>query len=132
MLRSSSGLSAQLRAGLSLLLAPLGNAEFANAPLLIEDRERTILLTYRGQVRYEGSGFRLGLGLGGRTSLTAEEQAAVVREESLERQSVYVLDAAIQGRLGRLRPGVLFRAPLSEKLSEQLRFAAGVSLAVAL
>jgi hypothetical protein len=50
----------------------------------------------------------------------------------LERRSVYVLDAAAQVQLGRFRPGVVVRAPLSETLSEQLRYAAGVHLAVML
>jgi len=141
-LRSSTGLSARLRAGLSLLeptgdqalslLAPLGNAEFANAPLLVEERERTVLLHYGGRAWYDGSRFRVGLGVGGRTSLTADKQEAVAREGALERRSVYVLDAAAQVQLERFRPGVVVRAPLSEKLSEQLRYAAGLGLAVAL
>lgn len=141
-LRSGSGLSARLRAGLSLLLptgdqsisllAPLGNAEFASAPLLVDERERTVLLYYAGRTWYNRSRFRLGLGFGGRTSLTAEDQEAVVREESLERRSVYFLDAAVQVQLGRIRPGVVFRAPISRNLSEQLRHAAALNLAVAL
>lgn len=96
-LRSGSGLSARLRAGLSLLLptgdesisllAPLGTAEFAGAPLLVDERERTVLLNYGRRVWYDGA---------------------------------------------RVRPGVVFRTPLCEGLSEQLRYAAGVSLAVRL
>lgn len=141
-LRSGIGLSARLRAGLSLLLptgdqrisllAPLGNAEFASAPVLVEERERTVLLNYGGRVVYKISRYRFGLGVGGRTSLTADDQEGVVREEALERRSVYFLDAAAQAQLGRFRPGAVFRAPLSPKLLEQLRYAAGLSLAVTL
>lgn len=92
-LRSGTGLSARLRAGLSLLvptgdqsislLAPFANAEFASAPLLIEERERTVLVNYGGRAWYDGSRFRVGLGFGGRTSLTADEQQGVVREWTL-------------------------------------------------
>lgn len=141
-LRSSTGLSARLRIGLSLLLptgdqsisllAPLGNAEFASAPLLVEERERTVLLNYGGRAWYDGSRFRLGIGLGGRRTLTADEQEGIVREGELERRSVYFLDAAAQAQFGRIRPGVVFRAPLSDKLSEQLQYAAGLSISVRL
>lgn len=112
-------------------MCPSG-AQFANAPILVEERERTVLLTYGGQAWYERDWFRLGLGFGGRASLTAEDQEGVVREGSLERRSVYFVDAAVQVECGRIRPGVIFRAPLSPKLSEQLRYAAGLRLAVAL
>lgn len=77
-----------------------------------------MLLNYGGRVGYDGSRFRLGLG--GRRTLTADEQEGIVREGELERRSVYFLDAAAQAQFGRIRPGGVFRASLSDKLSEQL------------
>jgi hypothetical protein len=39
-----------------------------------------VLLNYGGRVGYDGSRFRPGIGLGGRRTLTADEQEGIVRE----------------------------------------------------
>jgi hypothetical protein len=115
-LRSAGGLSARLRSGLSLL-APTENTDF---------RENVVLLDYGARAWYDGKRFRVGLGLGGRTNLNADET------ETFNERSIYFLDSAVQAQFGRVRPGLTFRAPLSGEPSDLLDFAAGITVTVAL
>jgi hypothetical protein len=113
-LQSPSGLSARLRSGLTLLV-PTENTD---------RRENVVLLDYGGRAWYDGEQFRVGVGVGGRTNLNADE------EESFEERTLTFLDAAAQFRFGRVRPGLTFRVPLSEEPSEVLGYAVGIDVTV--
>ncbi len=115
-LRSAGGLSARLRSGLTLL-APTENTDF---------RANVVLLDYGARAWYDGKRFRVGLGLGGRTNLNADET------ETFNERSIYFFDSAVQARFGRVRPGLTFRTPLGGEPSDLLDFAAGINVTVAL
>jgi len=115
-LRSASGLSARLRSGLSLLV-PTEDADL---------RENVVFFDYGGRAWYDGDRFRIGLGVGGRTNLNADET------ETFDERSIYFLDSAVQARFGRVRPGLTFRTPLSGEPSDLLDFAVGIDVTVTL
>jgi len=113
---SPSSLSARVRSGLSLLV-PTEDTD---------RRENVVLLDYSGRAWYDGEQFRVGAGVGGRTNLNADE------EESFEEQTLTFLGAAAQLQVGRVRPGLTLRVPLSDEPSEVLSYAAGLSVTVGL
>jgi len=83
-----------------------------------------VLFDYGGRAWYDGDPLRVGVGLGGRTNLNADE------EESFGERSIYFLGAALQAQFERVRPGLTLRVPLSEEPSEVLDYALGLSLTV--
>lgn len=114
--RSDAGLAGRLRTGLSLLV-PTEDTD---------TQENVVLFDYGGRAWYDGDPLRVGVGLGGRTNLNADE------EESFGERSIYFLGAALQAQFDRVRPGLTLRMPLSEEPSEVLDYALGVSLTVTL
>lgn len=115
-LRSAGGLAARLRSGLSLLV-PTEDTDL---------RENVVLLDYGGRAWYDGNRFRVGLGIGGRTNLNADET------ETFNERSIYFFDSAVQAQFGQVRPGLTLRVPLGGEPSELLDFAAGINVTVAL
>lgn len=90
-----------------------------------ERRDSQALLDYSGQIWYHNSQIRTGLGIGGRTNLTEDEGA-------LGDRSIFFLNAVLQARFERVRPGVVFRVPLSDEVSSIVDYAVGVTVAVGL
>lgn len=109
-----SGFAVRFRPGLSLLVPTEG-----------EDNDVQAILDYGGQVWYGGSLLRAGLGLGGRTNMSADS-------DRLDDRSVYFLNTAIQRQFGNIRLGFVARVPLSEEVSSAVPYAAGVTLTIAL
>jgi hypothetical protein len=114
--RSDEGLAGRLRTGLSLLVPTEDTGR----------RENVVLFDYGGRAWYDGDPLRVGVGLGGRTNLNADE------EESFGERSIYFLGAALQAQFDRVWPGLTLRVPLSEEPSEVLDYALGLSLTVTL
>ena len=112
--RSDEGLAGRLRTGLSLFV-PTEDTD---------TQENVVLFDYGGRAWYDGDPLRVGVRLGGRTNLNADE------EESFGERSIYFLGAALQAQFERVRPGLTLRVPLSEEPSEVLDYALGLSLTV--
>lgn len=108
-----SNISFRFRPGISVLI-----------PTEDDSRNPNSLVDYTAQTWYGDSQFRTGLGLGGRTDIWGNG--------SLRERSVFFLDGAVQAQLGKVRPGIVIRTPLSEDISSTINYAVGVTLTVAL
>lgn len=89
------------------------------------DEEVELLLLYSAQVGYASNNFSLMGGLSGR--MIVSEGDLNISERTLHQFGTF---ASID--LGRVRPGVQFRAPLDEGFKDFLDFAFGVNLALEL